>query len=83
MGQFTIPDGPLSTATRLLGLEEQTNHVEVSLKIIFSVQEFLIFLPCKTKKISPSLWAPMGPPVAVGPRKNFQVSHPVSGPALK
>ena len=34
----------------------------------------------KFKKKIPSLWAPLGPPGAVGPWKKFRVSPPVCGP---
>ena len=69
MGQPMIPDGPLSAKVVLAGAQRTNCDPEGSPK-------FLIF-PFVTieKKMFYSLWAPMGPPVAVGPRKKFRVSY--------
>ena len=71
-----ISEGPLSANVVLVGAQGTNWDPE-------GYPRFLIIFPFITmeKKLFYSLWAPMGPPVAVGPGKKFRLSHPLSGPA--
>ena len=69
-----ISEGPLSANVVLVGAQGTKCGPE-------GLPRFLIFsFYYDRKKILFSLWAPMGPPMAVGPGKKFRLSHPLSGP---
>ena len=70
-----ISEGPLSAKVVLVGAQGTNCDPE-------GPPRFFIFPFVTMEKTKYSLWAPMGPPVAVGPGKKFRVSHPLSGPGL-
>ena len=71
MGQQMISEGLPSAKVVLVGAPGTNCGPEGPRFFPFITMEKNLFY---------SLWAPMGPPVAVGPGKKFRLSHPLSGP---